>query len=87
MAACNITVIFTAVNEIDISAAESAAHPYFDVYVSPIPPLEIVKVTCSNCLLIKLSADRQRHSYKMQMDSSSVMHVLSACQALILIKL
>ncbi len=34
MAACNITIDFTAVNEIDISAAESAAHPYFDVYVS-----------------------------------------------------
>ena len=34
MWACNITIVFTAINEIDISAAESAANQYFDIYVS-----------------------------------------------------
>ena len=33
MAACQITINFTAINEIDISPELSAAHPYFDVYV------------------------------------------------------
>ena len=32
-AACQITINFTAINEIDISPELSAAHPYFDVYV------------------------------------------------------
>ena len=34
MDACQVTITFTAINEIDISAAKSAANPYFDVYVS-----------------------------------------------------
>ena len=32
--ACQVTITFTAINEIDISAAKSAANPYFDIYVS-----------------------------------------------------
>ena len=36
-AACQVTIQFTAVNEIDISAAQSAATPYFDIYVSHLP--------------------------------------------------
>lgn len=56
MAACNITIVFTAINEIDISAAQSAAQPYFDVYVSQLPFLVILSTKPSPLLFLSGAA-------------------------------